>query len=78
MVGDTSPAVEAVVSGASDDYNPSSQCAKKLGEGFVMPTSSGSSSLSVCLSLMLQVECNSRLNPTKTTLLKVMLLHCTF
>uniref|UniRef100_A0A669E7L5 Ndrg family member 3a n=1 Tax=Oreochromis niloticus TaxID=8128 RepID=A0A669E7L5_ORENI len=75
VVGDTSPAVEAVVSGASGDYNPSSQCAKKLGEGFVMPTSSGSlsfsSSLSVCLSLMLQVECNSRLNPTKTTLLKM-------
>uniref|UniRef100_A0A668SAI1 Uncharacterized protein n=1 Tax=Oreochromis aureus TaxID=47969 RepID=A0A668SAI1_OREAU len=75
VVGDTSPAVEAVVSGAGGDYNPSSQCAKKLGEGFVMPTSSGSlsfsSSLSVCLSLMLQVECNSRLNPTKTTLLKM-------
>lgn len=60
VVGDTSPAVEAVVS-----FTPASRRHKKLWEMFA-------AQLSINVLLMLpQVECNSRLNPTKTTLLKV-------
>lgn len=66
VVGDTSPAVEAVVS-----CNPSSQQLRSfwgkhlqlLVLFYFLPQWS--------LLLLFQVECNSRLNPTKTTLLKV-------
>ncbi|KAG8007420.1 Protein NDRG3 [Nibea albiflora] len=60
IVGDTSPAVEAVVS-----YTPPFQYPKKLREVFAV------TELRINHSLMFQVECNSRLNPTKTTLLKM-------
>uniref|UniRef100_A0A8C6UP20 Ndrg family member 3a n=2 Tax=Neogobius melanostomus TaxID=47308 RepID=A0A8C6UP20_9GOBI len=63
VVGDTSPAVEAVVS------SNSVSSPKILMRGKIRTASAFKSKF--LFSFLFQVECNSRLNPTKTTLLKM-------